>query len=252
MKIITSAQNQIVKDAFALQQKKYRDEHGLFVVEGEAPSVDAYSRGWDVDVVFVLQDYPLHEVIKTKLSDKLVGVTREILQKISKKDNPQPVITVFKQRYGQLDRIADTDSVVALEDIRDPGNLGTIMRTAHAVGKPYILLVGQCCDPFSPEVIRASMGSFSFAHIISMTADKLLQWKQQQNRPMIGTNVVNAVDYRQADYARSIIVMGNEQKGLSPSLQHACDQCVKIPMPGGTESLNLSVATALLLYQTLS
>lgn len=248
---ITSLQNQLVKDAVSLHQKKYRDKFGLFLVEGEEPCLQALKNGWEVVALFVMPDQAgIHlDPGLSRNDDKIVVTTSEILQKISKKDNPQPVIGLFEQRLQKTPLQADF--TLALEEIRDPGNLGTILRTAHAVGVKNLVLVGQCCDPFNPEVIRASMGSFSAIHLCMMNADELLVWQKQNNLALLGTDVTDATDYRQTNYTKAILVMGNEQKGLSPELKKHCTARVNIPMPGGTESLNLSVATALLLYQQL-
>ena len=240
MKLITSLQNQLVKDATSLLQKKYRDEAGLFLVEGEIPCLDAIAHGWECVTLFVKGE-------KNYSHDNAVFVTDDILEKISKKSNPQDVIGVFKQRV--FNKPGQAKFYLALEHIRDPGNLGTIMRTAHAVNVKNIILVGECCDPFNPEVIRASMGSFSFIHLSQMAQEDFLQWQSQSNLNLIGTDVVEAIDYREAEYKNAILVMGNEQKGLSPELKSRCTSRVKIPMPGGTESLNLSIATGLLLYE---
>ena len=239
---ITSLANQLVKDVTALHLKKYRDEFGLFLVEGEEPCNAAIKNGWECVHLF-------SEDLFRQNDDKMIQVTPEILKKISKKDNPQPVIGVFKQRI--FDTPAKADFYLGLEEIRDPGNLGTIMRTAHAVDVKNIILIGQCCDPFNPEVIRASMGSFSSIQLVQMDQEEFVQWQQENKLRLIGTDVVEAVDYREADYSQAIVVMGNEQKGLSAELKSYCTSRVKIPMPGGTESLNLSIATGLLLYQMI-
>lgn len=243
MKVITSLQNQVVKDAVSLHQKKYRDEFGLFLVEGREPCETAIAQGWEHVYLFVQSGSD----VTVADDDRLLEVSGDILAKISKKDNPQPVIGIFRQRLATTPAKADT--YLALEEIRDPGNLGTIMRTAHAVGMSQIILVGNCCDPFTPEVIRASMGSFSTVQLVTMSPDELLAWQSAQGYALLGTDVVDAKDYRETTYRNAILVMGNEQKGLSPALKECCTGRVHIPMPGGTESLNLSVATALLLYE---
>jgi len=243
-KIITSLQNQLVKDAVALHLKKYRDEFGVFLIEGEQPCMAAIGYGWECVTMFVQENRD------DITEESAVFVTQEILQKISKKDNPQNIIGVFKQRHNTIP--TNASFYLALEEVRDPGNLGTIMRTAHAVGVENIILIDQCCDPFNPEVIRASMGSFSAIHLSAMTQTEFLDWQQQHKLALIGTDVVNATDYRETDYTDAIIVMGNEQKGLSHELKSRCTARVHIPMPGGTESLNLSIATGLLLYQNLN
>jgi TrmH family RNA methyltransferase len=232
--LISSTTNERVKLAASLHQKKYRDEHGLFLVEGQEMIGMAQANGWETAHLFTLDE----------------TATLEVLQKISKKDNPQDVIAVFKKKLSAAWPVAIDTVLPALEEIRDPGNLGTIMRTCHALGLKQILLVGQCCDPYAPETIRASMGSFAYVEIVTATTDELVAWKK--NNPSanwIGTDVARATDYREADYTGAMLLLGNEQKGLNHKLKDVCTANVKIPMPGGTESLNVAMAATLLLYE---
>lgn len=243
MKQISSLQNPLVKEAASLHQKKYRDETGLFLIEGEEFCAEAIQRGWDCTMLFV------HDAFDTNILDAqdYAHVPMHILEKISKKDNPQPVLGMFRQRHHDVPQ--DASFYLALEHIRDPGNLGTIMRTAHAVGLSQLILVGQSCDPFAPEVIRSSMGSFTQIALVAMTQDAFIQWATDKKLAVLGTDVTDASDFRATDYKNAVVVMGNEQKGLSPELKSRCTGRLHIPMPGGTESLNLSVASALVLYQ---
>lgn len=229
--MITSLTNPAVKLAASLHQKKYRDETGLFLVEGEEMIAMAVAQGWKIAHDFVLRQ----------------SATAEILKKISKKDNPQPRIAVFKKKpFSALPTHIDT-VLPALEEIRDPGNLGTILRTCHALGLKHLLLVGECCDLYAPETIRASMGSFAFVECIAASQKELIQSQLR----LIGTDVVDATNYRQIDYTGAVLVLGNEQKGLSPELKRACTANAHIPMPGGAESLNVAMAATLLLYEAM-
>lgn len=228
---ITSLQNPIVKLATSLHQKKYRDETKLFLVEGQEMISMALQHGWELHYLF--------ELDKT--------TTQEILCKITKKDNPQSHVAIFHQKEFQSLPVKLEQPLLAIEEIRDPGNLGTIMRSCHAVGMKQLLLIGECCDAYAPETIRASMGSFAAITILYCTQDGLTKTKHR----LIGTNVVNATDYRSIDYTNAIIILGNEQKGLSPVLQQACHQSLHIPMPGGTESLNVAMAATLVAYQMI-
>jgi TrmH family RNA methyltransferase len=250
MTTITSMQNERVKWAASLQLKKYRDDENAFLVEGKEPTLKAMYNGWDVLAVFsgaADADFAAVPV------DRFFVVTSAILEKITRKTNPQPIVAVFKRRVA--DHMPDNTGglvVPVLEEIRDGGNLGTIMRTCHALGLGHLVLVGNCCDPFAPDVVRASMGSFSFVNIISVSQDNFMQWcRQNPKRTLIATDVVKAKDYRTVDYAGALLLMGNEQKGLSAALGDMCRERVKIPMPGGTESLNVAIATTLLLYEAV-
>ncbi len=244
--LISSVSNERVKLAASLHLKKYRDETGLFLVEGQEMIEMARSQGWKVETLFSisLPESP------AKAGVQEVGATLEVLQKISKKDNPQDHIAIFKKKATHPFPLAFEHALPALEEIRDPGNLGTIMRTCHALNLKHILLIGNCCDPYAPETIRASMGSFAHVEIVTTTQDELIAWKK--NNPSanwIGTDVVKAADYREADYNGAVLMLGNEQKGLSETLKNACTANVRLPMPGGTESLNVAMAATLLLYE---
>jgi TrmH family RNA methyltransferase len=247
-KSVTSVQNPIVKQAASLHLKKYRDETGLFLVEGEAMVSLALRYGWLAETIFVLDE---HNSVISK-NDKTIFVSKEALEKISKKENPQSVIGVFQQRKSTVLPPVINKMLPAFEEIRDPGNLGTILRSCHALDIKQILLIGHCCDPHAPETIRASMGSFSVVEVIATTVEEFINWTRMQgNTPIIGTDVLDATDYRHIPYQNSIILMGNEQKGLSPALKDICTMRAHIPMPGGTESLNVAIATTLLLYEAL-
>ena len=134
--------------------------------------------------------------------------------------------------------------------MRDPGNLGTIIRTADSAGCGGVLLVGDCCDPFSVEAVRATMGSIFAVPLFKATVAEFLAWRATWPGSVVGTLLSAATDYRAADYRRpALILMGNEQQGLPPDLvAAACDVNVKSPMRGRADSLNLSVATGILIY----
>jgi RNA methyltransferase, TrmH family len=245
-KSITSVNNPIVKQAASLHLKKYRDETGTFLIEGAEMIGMALGHHWQAEMLFVLEG----QNFKAS-QDKMIAVSKGVLAKISKKPNPQDVIAVFKKKKpAALPKKVD-GVLLVLEEIRDPGNLGTIMRTCHALGLKQLVLIGNCCDPYTPEVIRASMGSFAAVDISLATHQEMIEWKKKTNARWIGTDVVKATDYRQADYADAVLLMGNEQKGLSPALKALTEENVTIPMPGGAESLNVAMATTLLLYEVM-
>ena len=181
----------------------------------------------------------------------MVEVSRPILEKVSRRDNPQTVIGVFAQAYTPLEAIdpAAADCWVGLQQVRDPGNLGTVIRTADAAGCGGVILVGDCCDPYSVEAVRATMGSIFAVRIAKATVDEFLAWRSGWPGSVAGTLLSATTDYRAADYRRpTLVLMGSEQAGLPPELAAACDVTVKIPMRGRADSLNLSVATGIMIY----
>jgi TrmH family RNA methyltransferase len=144
---------------------------------------------------------------------------------------------------------ANTQAWVALHRVRDPGNFGTIVRTADAAGCGGVILVGECVDPYGVEAVRATMGSIFALPLVRASEAEFLAWRQRWPGSVVGTLLTANVDYREADYRKPVmIVMGNEQQGLTPEMAAACDVNVKIPMRGRADSLNLSVATGVMIY----
>ena len=181
----------------------------------------------------------------------MIEVTFDILAKISRRDNPQAVVGVFDQVFTPLEKLRPADAAcwVALHRVRDPGNLGTIIRTADAAGCGGVILVGECCDPFSVEAVRATMGSIFAVPIVQSSEAQFAAWRKSWPGSVVGTLLTATVTHSAATYAKpTLILMGNEQQGLTPELAALCDVNVKIPMRGRADSLNLSVATGIMIY----
>jgi TrmH family RNA methyltransferase len=180
-------------------------------------------------------------------------VSEAVLAKIAARDNPQTMLGVFAQRWGPQpapDSVAGDAVWVALEGVRDPGNLGTIIRTADAVGAAGVLLVGNCCDPYAHEAVRASMGSIFNVAVALMGAEGFPAWVRTWRGDIVGTHLEGREDFRRVRYRMpALLVMGSEGPGLSPAVAQACSRLVRIPMAGRLDSLNLAVATALMLYE---
>jgi RNA methyltransferase, TrmH family len=253
---ITSLTNPLVKLARSLHQRKSREESGLFLAEGLKIVTEA------VDLGFAPRhllhgpggDHPvLRRVLRATeaAGGEVVEVSREVLEKIARRDNPQAVLGVFAQSFAPIEALEPGSARcwVALQAVRDPGNLGTIVRTADAAGCGGVILVGDCCDPFSVEAVRATMGSIFAVPIYRLEVEAFLRWRRSWPGAVVGTLLTAEADYRSADYrAPSLVLMGNEQAGLPPELAAACDVAVKIPMRGRADSLNLSVATGIMIY----
>ena len=256
---ITSLTNPLVKLARGLHLRKDREATGLFLAEGLKIVTEAVDLGHTPR--FLLHGPPggggEHPVLKRVVAATLAGggevleVSREVLEKIARRDNPQAVLGVFPQLQRGLDGLDPhvAGCWVALQAVRDPGNLGTIVRTADAAGCGGVILVGDCCDPFSVEAVRATMGSIFATPLYRLEKDAFLAWRERWPGAVVGTLLSATVDYRSAAYrAPNLILMGNEQAGLPPELAAACDVAVKIPMRGRADSLNLSVATGIMIY----
>jgi TrmH family RNA methyltransferase len=182
---------------------------------------------------------------------EIIEVTQDILAKVSRRDNPQAVVGVFRQVFTPIQDLKpdSASAFVALHRVRDPGNLGTIIRTADEAGCGAVILVGECCDPYSVEGVRATMGSIFAVPLIKATVEEFLAWRDRWPGSVVGTLLTATTDYRDAAYVSpTLILMGNEAQGLPPQLAETCDVNVKIPMRGRADSLNLSVATGIMIY----
>ena len=252
-RVITSLSNPAVKAARALHLRKEREETRLFLVEGLKSITEAVRLGRAPKLLLYAEAAEDHPLLReaTEVATETALVSEGVLGKISRRDNPQAVLGVFEQVFLPL-RDLDPGAArcfVALEAVRDPGNLGTIIRTADAAGCGGVILIGTCCDPYSVEAVRATMGSIFAVPLFKLTVDAFIAWRASWPGSVVGTLLTATVDHRSAAYRRpSLILMGNEQAGLPPELAAVCDVNVKIPMRGRADSLNLSVATGIMIY----
>jgi RNA methyltransferase, TrmH family len=261
---ITSLQNERIKSIRALEMRKERRETGLFVAEGAAVIISARDHGHIPKTLVVRAAGD--EVLSRATEDlvawaidagvEVLDVSGAVMEKLAAKDNPQTLLAVYAQAFAPLPSpaaIGPNETWLALEAIRDPGNLGTIIRTADAVGVAGIILAGACCDPHSREAVRASMGSLFAVPLARASEDELHALMRTWPGDTVGTHLSGTIDFRHATYrGPTLLVMGSEGPGLTEATTQACAQLVKIPMAGQLDSLNLAVATALALYQIRS
>ena len=254
---VTSLTNPTVKAVRALHMRKEREETGLFLAEGLKLTTDALELGHTPKILLHGPEAASQPLLRraaeatAAAGGDVVEVSRAILEKVSRRDNPQTVVAVFDQAFARLDDLdpASATCWVALESVRDPGNLGTIVRTADAAGVGGVILVGETCDPYSVEAVRATMGSVFATPLYRATPAEFIAWRKAWPGSVVGTLLSATTDYRAADYKRpTLILMGPEQAGLSPDLAAICDLNVKIPMRGRADSLNLAVATGIMIY----
>lgn len=257
-KKVTSLANPMVKELRGLQQKKYRDAGRIFLAEGQKLVRDALDAGWSVrTLVYGAQsasDPAIGQLAaRTKASGGMVlEVTRPILEKISRRDNPQSVLGVFAQKLAGLDKVGRDGLWVALDRVRDPGNLGTVVRTCDGAGVKGVVLIGETCDPFALETVRATMGSLFHVPLVRTGEADFIRHMGKVPARLVGTHLKAQTDYRGGDYRQPLVLlMGNEQQGLSEALTAACDLSVRIPMVGQADSLNLAVSTGLMIYEAL-
>ena len=257
---ITSAANAEVKRLRALHERKYRKQTGWFLAEGTRICLEALALGWDMHrLAFVAgreNDPQVRQLLAglAASNGRALPMTESLLGRISRKDNPQMLLGAFGQRWDRLQSVEAVggDIWVALDRVRDPGNLGTVMRTADAVGATGIVLIGDCTDPYSVEAVRASMGAVFNVRLVSCSEEAFIRFAGGWPGRIVGTALPATIDYRAADYSGPLILlMGNEQAGLTPALMATCRQLVKMPMRGRSDSLNLAVATGVALYEAL-
>jgi TrmH family RNA methyltransferase len=256
---ITSLQNERVKLIRALDMRKVRRETGLFVAEGSALIATAREEGWMPRILVHGPGAGGNEMARNLIAwaategAECLDVSGLVLEKLAAKDNPQSLLAVFEQRFvppPEAGRVMAESLWLALEEIRDPGNLGTIVRTADAAGAAGLILVGTTCDPYAREAVRASMGSIFAVPIARLGRDPFLRLARDWRGGVVGTHLTGTEDFRKARYQGPVLlVMGSEGSGLSAVAAKACRTLVKIPMAGRLDSLNLAVATALMLYE---
>jgi RNA methyltransferase, TrmH family len=259
VKEVTSLANPIIKDIKALSQKKGREETGTFMAEGLKLVIDALDLGWTINTLVYAKnakDKPL--VMKVAARTVAAGglvleVSEKVLSAITRRDNPQTVAGIFNTRWRDLSSVrpASGETYVALDRVRDPGNLGTIIRTADAAGASGVILIGETTDPFSLETVRATMGSIFAVPMVRATPEAFLRWKASSGAKVVATHLAGSVDYRTIDYAKKpvVLLMGNEQQGLPEMLASEADALARIPQAGLADSLNLAVATAVMLFE---
>ncbi|MGD9784319.1 MAG: TrmH family RNA methyltransferase [Hyphomicrobiaceae bacterium] len=256
---ITSLVNERIKAIRALEMRKERKATGLFVAEGAALAITARDNGWVPDTM-VAESHALHDGVARELGQwarregaDVLAVSEAVLAKLAAKDNPQSLLTVFRQRWAALPEPSAAlkdDAWVVLEEVRDPGNLGTIIRTADAVGAKGVILAGSCCDPWSRECVRATMGSIFAVPVVRADVAALMPWLTAWPGDVVATHLDAREDFRAVRYkGPALILMGSEGPGLSETLAARATRRVKIPMAGRLDSFNLAVATALVLYQ---
>ncbi|AUW40462.1 TrmH family RNA methyltransferase [Rhizobium leguminosarum] len=259
VKEVTSLANPIIKDIKALTNKKSREESGTFLAEGLKLVIDAIELGWAIRTLVyakAAKGKPLVEQMaaRTVASGGLVlEVSEKVIASITRRDNPQMVVGIFEQRWAPLKGIRpkEGETWVALDRVRDPGNLGTIIRTADAAGASGIILLGETTDPFSLETVRATMGSVFAVPVARATPEEFIAWRKSAGVSVVATHLAGAVDYRTIDYRKKpvVLLMGNEQSGLPEQLAKEADALARIPQQGRADSLNLAVATAVMLFE---
>jgi TrmH family RNA methyltransferase len=256
--LITSRANERVKAIRALRNRRDRDETGAFFIEGRLVLRAGIETGAVFEQVVVAPDRLDDEderlaLLLDEMNVPLLEVSGEVFDSLSYREEGQSLGAVVQQRWETLtDQTIGRRCWVALHDIQHPGNLGTVIRTCDAIGGDGVILSGQSTDPYHPVAVRGSLGAIFSQRIVRTTPRDFAQWARASDVTVVGTALEGSVDYRDADYTKPVVLlMGSERIGLSETQIGLCDTVVRVPMLGYVESLNLSIAAALGLYEVL-
>jgi TrmH family RNA methyltransferase len=258
MPLISSLHNARVKQIRALKLRKERERTGCFFIEGRQALIAAVRAGVQLETLVLAPELLAGRCEQTLLELQLqsqvdrLEVSADVFRTLAARDNAHGIAAVVRQRWHALARVQPTAGVcwVALDSIQYPGNLGTILRTCDATGTEGVILLGATSDPYDPESVRASVGAIFSLRLVRASAAEFIAWKYARRVSVVGTSPAATLDYRMASYALPVVLlMGGERSGLPPSLQSLCDAVVQIPMVGQSDSLNLAVATSLMLYE---
>ncbi|HEU5482060.1 MAG TPA: RNA methyltransferase [Sphingomicrobium sp.] len=254
---ITAFSNATVKRLRSLRDKKARRAERMFLAEGLRIVAEARDSGRLPEIVAFSPEGAKHplaaEIIAATeaAGGDAVETTADILSKMSGKDNPQMLLGAYKQPDTSLDLIDRSAAPmwIVAQALRDPGNIGTILRTGDAVGAGGLILVDDCADPFSVEAVRASMGALFTQAVAIASWPDFLTWLHFEEGQLVGTSLNATTDYLEAQYyAPCFLLIGNEQQGLPADYEAECDLLVKIPMAGRADSLNAAVAAAVMAF----
>jgi TrmH family RNA methyltransferase len=254
---IASFSNETVKRIRSLRDKKHRREEGLFLAEGLRILTEARDSGRLPEIVVFSPEGAKHplaaEIIAATESagGDAIETTTDILTKMSGKDNPQMLLGAYRQPETSLDRIDRSMAPlwIVAQALRDPGNIGTILRTGDAVGAGGLILIDDCADPYSVEAVRASMGAVFTQQIATARWPEFMAWLRSGEGQLVGTSLKATHDYLEAVYREPcFLLIGNEQQGLPANYEAECDLLVKIPMAGRADSLNAAMATAVMVF----
>jgi TrmH family RNA methyltransferase len=255
---ISSTDNKQIKAIRALQHRRERDRTGLYFVDGSHLVDEAIRHGAEIERLVVAPELLARHRRRIDLPDGFpcLEVTRPVYASLARSAalayGPQGIGAVMRQRWDRLpDRGCGSALCwVALAEPHNPGNLGTVLRTCDAVGAAGVILIGPSTDPHDPAAIRASMGAIFSQRLVRTSLEKLADWKRKTGASIVGTACDATQDYRAYHYETpTVLLMGNEHSGLTADQAALCDALVRIPMVGGCNSLNLAVATGIVLYE---
>ena len=255
MQRISSKDNEFIKHIKKLKDKKYRDESNEYIIEGIKLIEEAINENAKIKQIVICEECTKTQEIPKKLmyeiaSYECIYATEKVFTSITEVKNPQGLLAVIEKQNNEKEIDYSEDIIVALDDIQDPGNLGTILRTVDSIGLKQILVSKGTADSYNPKVVRSTMGAiFRIKIIWCEDLIKTLKEVKKHKYELVVTSLQTDNDIYDIDYKKKVIVIGNEANGVSKEIQEMTDEKIKIPMLGKTESLNASVATGIVLYE---
>ncbi len=255
MQVITSKDNDVIKNIRKLKIKKYRDIENKYIIEGVKLIREAICEKAKIDTVIVCEECIKNNTIEQKLLYEIakyncIYVSENVFEAVTEVTNPQGILAVVNKNCNEEDINYEEDIIVVLDGIQDPGNLGTILRTIDSVGLSQVIVSKETADAYNPKVVRSTMGAIYRVNIIIANdlVNTIKQIKKHKYK-VVATSLEASENIYNIDYNRKVIVIGNEANGISKEILELSDNKIKIPMLGKTESLNASVATAIILYE---
>jgi TrmH family RNA methyltransferase len=257
-RLVTAFSNPTVKRLRSLRDKKARREEGLFLAEGLRIITEARDSGRLPEIVMFSAEGARHRLASEIIAateaagGEAIETTPDILSKTSGKDNPQMLVAAYRQREAALSEIDRSSAPLwfVAQALRDPGNIGTILRTGDAVGAGGLILIDDSADPYSVEGVRASMGAIFTQQVAKASWSEFIAWLRSGPAQLVGTSLKATDDYLDVRYDQPcFLLIGNEQQGLPSDYEAECDLLVKIPMSGRADSLNAAMAAAVMAFQ---
>ena len=255
MQVITSKDNEFVKHVKKLKEKKYRDQSQEFIIEGIKLVKEAIEEKANIKQIIICDNCEDTGIIPKDLMYEIakyncIYVTENILKAMSDVNAPQGIMAIIGRNNKEKDIDYSQDIIVALDDIQDPGNLGTILRTVDSIGLNQILVSKGTADCYNPKVVRSTMGAIFRIKIIECEdLEQTLKETQKNNFKLVVSSLQTNNSLYDINFDKKVIIIGNEANGVEPQIQEMADEKIKIPMLGKTESLNASVATGIILYE---
>ncbi len=255
MQVITSKDNEIIKNIKKLKEKKYRDIEGKYIIEGIKLIEEAIKESVNIDKIVICEDCINNDSIESKLMYEIakndcIYVSQKVFENITEVSTPQGILAIINKKDNSNSIDFSEDIIVVLDDLQDPGNLGTILRTLDSIGLHQIIITKNTTDAYNSKVVRSTMGAIFRINIIQTNdLPKILNEMKKHKFKIMATSLQGNKSIYDIDYNKKVIIIGNESKGVSEVAFKEADEQIKIPMLGKAESLNASVATSIVLYE---